>query len=87
MVENIYELKYEELDKKIKEKMTENKDKFKPIEKEKIGEKIKESSVRMEVERLIKNIEENNNIKISIIMKEMYKQGFIDGTNLILDVK
>ncbi len=87
MVENIYELKYEQLDKKVKEKMTENKEKFKTIDKERIEEKIKENSIKMEIERLIKNIEENNNIKTSIIMKEMYKQGFIDGTNLILDVK
>ena len=85
MVENIYELKYEQLDKKVKEKMTENKEKFKTIDKERIEEKIKENSIKMEIERLIKNIEENNNIKTSIIMKEMYKQGFIDGVNLIIN--
>ena len=87
MVEKIYELKYEELDKKVKEKISENREKFKPVEREKLDEKIKENTIRMEVERLLKNIEENNNIKTSIIMKEIYKQGFIDGTNLILDVK
>ena len=87
MVENIYELKYEELNKKVEEKILENKEKFKVVEKGKLEEKIRENSIKMEIERLIKNIEENNNIKTSIIMKEMYKQGFIDGTNLILDVK
>ena len=30
------------------------------------------------------HIEEKNNIKNSIIMEEMYKQGFKDGVNLII---
>ena len=33
---------------------------------------------------LIKNIEENNNIKNAIIKEEMYKQGLKDGINLII---
>ena len=87
MIENIYELKCEELDEKIREKISENQENLKLIEKEKLTEKIKESSIRMELEKMLKNIEENNSIKTSIIMKEMYKQGFIDGSNLLLDVK
>lgn len=31
--------------------------------------------------------EEKNSIKNSIIMKEMYEQGFKDGVNLIIDCK
>ena len=87
MLEKIYNLKYEELDQKVLEKITENKESFKEIEKDKLKEKIKENSAKMELEKVLKTIDENNNIKISIIMEEMYKQGFKDGSNLILDIK
>ena len=40
--------------------------------------KIKENSNK------IKDEEEKNDIKNSIIMEEMYKQGFKDGVNLII---
>ena len=43
-----------------------------------ISKKIKENSNK------IKDEEEKNNIKNSIIMEEMYKQGFKDGVNLII---
>lgn len=50
-------------------------------------DEIKEKLLRKQLEQLLKEIEENNSIKNSIIMKEMYKQGFIDGVNLIIDCK
>ena len=43
-----------------------------------ISKKIKENSNK------IKDEKEKNNIKNSIIMEEMYKQGFKDGVNLII---
>ena len=43
-----------------------------------ISKKIKENSNKL------KDEEEKNNIKNSIIMEEMYKQGFKDGVNLII---
>lgn len=43
-----------------------------------ISKKIKENSNK------IKDEEEKNNIKNSIIMEEMYKQGFKNGVNLII---
>lgn len=43
-----------------------------------ISKKIKENSNK------IKDEEEKNNIKNSIIMEEMYKEGFKDGVNLII---
>ena len=43
-----------------------------------ISKKIKENSNK------IKDEEEKNNIKNSIIMEEMYIQGFKDGVNLII---
>ena len=87
MIDNIYELKFEELDSKIRARLAENRSKFKPTNKEKLTEKIKENTLRMELERYTKSVEENNNVKTEIIMKEMYKQGFIDGSNLMMDVK
>ena len=79
MVEKIYKSRYEILDKIIIEKIKEKKNKFIKIEEIEINQE----SIKKQVENLIKNIEENNNIKNSIIMQEMYKQGFIDGVNLI----
>lgn len=86
-IENIYEIKYEILDKKIVKKIKENKYRLKKIEENKIIDEIKEKLIRKQIEQLLKEIEENNNIKNAIIMKEMYKQGFIDGVNLIIDCK
>ena len=83
MVEKIYKSRYEILDKIIIEKIKEKKNKFIKIEEIEINQE----SIKQQVENLIKNIEENNNIKNSIIMQEMYKQGFIDGVNLIMECK
>lgn len=86
-IENIYEIKYEILDQKIVQKLKENKYRLEKVEENKIINEIKEKLIRKQIEQLLKVIEENNNIKNSIIMKEMYKQGFIDGVNLIIDCK
>ena len=86
-IENIYEIKYEILEQKIIQKIKENKYKLKKTEENRILEEIKEKLIKKQFEQLLKEIEENNNIKNSIIMKEMYKQGFIDGINLIIDCK
>ena len=83
MVEKIYKSRYEILDKIIIEKIKEKKNKFIKIEEIEINQE----SIKKQVENLIKNIEENNNIKNSIIMQEMYKQGFIYGVNLIMECK
>ena len=87
IIENIYELKYEELDEKIIDKLKENKYKIKKINKEIIIEKIKEVVLKQEIIQLLKELENNNSIKNSIMMREMYKQGFIDGINLIIECK
>lgn len=86
-IENIYEIKYEILDQKVAQKLKENKYRLKKIDEYKILDEIKEKLLRKQLEQLLKEIEENNSIKNSIIMKEMYKQGFIDGVNLIIDCK
>ncbi len=87
MIDNIYELKFEILDKKITEIIKENKYKLKKTEENKITDEIKEQLIKKQIKELVNDIEENNNIKNSIIMKEMYKQGFIDGVSLIIDCK
>lgn len=87
MIENIYELKFEILDKKVAEKIKDNKYKLKKTEEGKIIEEIKEQLIKKQIKELVNDIEENSNIKNSIIMKEMYKQGFIDGVSLIIDCK
>ena len=46
-----------------------------------IIDKIKETKINQKDEN------EKNNIQKSIMMKEMYKQVFIDGVNLILECK
>lgn len=86
-IENIYEIKYEILDQKVAQKLKENKYRLNKIDEYKILDEIKEKLLRKQIEQLLKEIEENNSIKNSIIMKEMYKQGFIDGVNLIIDCK
>ena len=86
-IENIYEIKYEILDQKVTQKLKENKYRLKKTDEYKIMDEIKEKLLRKQLEPLLKEIEENNSIKNSIIMKEMYKQGFIDGVNLIIDCK
>lgn len=86
-IENIYEIKYDILEQKITQKIKENKYKLKKTEEVRIMEEIKEKLIRKQLEQLLKELEENSKIKNSIIMKEMYKQGFIDGVNLIIDCK
>ena len=86
-IENIYEIKYEILDQKVTQKLKENKYRLKKTDEYKIMDEIKEKLLRKQLEQLLKEIEENNSIKNTIIMKEMYKQGFIDGVNLIIDCK
>ena len=80
IIENIYQSKYEELDEKIIKKIKENKNKF-----SKINEiEIKDLKTKKQIEEQIKNIEENNNIKNSIIKEEIYKKGLKYGINLII---
>ena len=64
----------------------------------KVDENIKEKLIKINIERIIEDsncaeqlkdifnkIEDNYNIKITEYNKELYKQGFIDGINLILN--
>ena len=46
---------------------------------------VKNSNDAKELNEIFNKIEDNYNIKITEYNKEMYKQGFIDGVNLILN--
>ena len=45
---------------------------------------IRDLKIKKQIEDTMNDIEENNNIKNSIIREEMYKQGLKDGVNLII---
>ncbi len=75
MLEEIYLERSEKIDEIIKKAITKVEPKIKPI------------NEREENKELLNKIEENYNIKISSICKEIYIQGFKDGMNLILEAK
>lgn len=81
-IEIIYQAEEKILDKKIKEVDKKIKDKIKNINTKEIIEK---SDNQKELIKMLEDIEENYNIKIGEYIKEFYKQGFIDGINLMLN--
>ena len=80
IIEKIYQSRYEDLDEIIMKKIKENKNKL--IKLNEIN--ISDLKIKKQIEDTINDIEENNNIKNSIIREEMYKQGLKDGINLII---
>ena len=82
MIKKIYEVEPENIDKIIKKSNKEIKDYLKTINLEKV---IGESNTPNELRKIFKDIEDNYNIKITKYNEEMYKKGFIDGINLIIN--
>lgn len=82
IIEIIYQAEEKILDKKIKEADKKIKDKIKIINIEKVVENTNKEN---EIKKMIEDIEENYNIKIGEYTKEFYKQGVIDGINLMLN--
>lgn len=82
MIRKIYLSEEENIDKIIKKSNKEIKDYLKTINLEKV---IGESDTPNELRKIFKNIEDNYNIKITKYNEEMYKKGFIDGVNLMLN--
>lgn len=78
----IYQLQDEKIDKILKNSDKTINNKLKKIDFEKI---VKNSNDAKELNEIFNKIEDNYNIKITEYNKEMYKQGFIDGVNLILN--
>ena len=78
----IYYAQEEKID-KILRKTDENiKEKLDKVQLERI---IKNSNNEKDLKEILNKIEDNYNIKITEYNKEMYKQGFVDGVNLILN--
>ena len=82
MIKKIYEAEFEKIDKIIKRSNKEIKDYLKTINLEKV---IGESNTPNKLREIFKNIEDNYNIKIAKYNEEMYKKGFIDGINLMIN--
>lgn len=82
IIEIIYQAEEKELDGIIKKSDEKIKDKIKNINTKEI---IENSDNQKEIVKMLENIEENYNIKIGEYIKEFYKQGFIDGINLMLN--
>ena len=81
IIEKIYYTQEKDLDKKITEVNQKIKDKIKDID----TSNIEKSENSREIKEMLETIEENYSIKISNYIKEYYKQGFVDGVNLMIN--
>ena len=82
IIEIIYKSQEEHIDKIIKKVNQEIKEELKTINTETIMENTNNPK---ELKEIFNKIEDEYNIKISKYNKEMYKQGFIDGVNLMIN--
>ena len=82
IIELIYSAEGNILDEKIKQVNKRIKEKLKDIN---IEEILKNTTQLEELKKAFDMIEENYSIKISQYNKEFYKQGFIDGVNLMMN--
>ncbi len=82
MLEIIYQAEEKLLDEKIKQANKKIKDQIKQINIEKLLSEVPNPEM---LTKAFDRIEENYSIKIAQYNKEYYKQGFIDGVNLIIN--
>ncbi len=82
IIETIYQAEEKELDEIIKKVNKKIKDQIKDIN---IRKLLEETSKPNELEKTLERIEENYSIKIVQYNQEFYKQGFIDGVNLMIN--
>lgn len=85
MLEKIYDACFEEIDEKILEIQKHLNTKDKNDRKSKVIENIQDKETKKEIIKLIEYIEDFENRKNSIYNKEIYKIGFVDGVNLIIN--
>lgn len=78
IIEKLYESQEEIINEKIKEADMKIKYKIKDINYTNINNES-------EVEKILEIVEENYNIRIGEYLKELYKQGVIDGINLMIN--
>ena len=82
MIELIYQAEEKILDEKIKQADKKIKEKVKDINIDKL---LESTSKPNDLNKALEKIEENYSIKIAQYTKDFYKQGFIDGVNLIIN--
>ena len=82
IIKKIYKGEEDKIDNIIKEANKEIKDELKVINIENI---IDNANNPREIRNILNDIEDNYNIKITRYNEEMYKLGFIDGINLIIE--
>ena len=87
ILDKIYEIRSEEFDDIIKIKSQEIEQKYKNINKNiKIDNMEDDRNINnIEIQEIIKSIEEKYNEKMAILIRECYKDVFKDGVNLILN--
>lgn len=82
MIELIYQAQEKILDEKMKRANRKVKEQIKDID---IKGVLEEAAKPNELQKVFERIEENYSIKISEYNKEFYKQGFLDGVNLMIN--
>lgn len=82
IIKKIYKGEEDKIDNIIKEANKEIKDELKVINIENI---IDNANNPREIRNILNDIEDNYNIKITKYNEEMYKLGFMDGINLIIE--
>ena len=82
IIKKIYKGEEEKIDNIIKEANKEIKDELKVINIENIIDNVDNPR---EIRNILNDIEDNYNIKITKYNEEMYKLGFMDGINLIIE--
>ena len=82
MINTIYQAQDEKIDKILKKTDENLKDRLKMIDFERI---VNDSNYGKELKEVFNKIEDNYNMRITEYNKEIYKQGFIDGVNLLLN--
>lgn len=82
IIEIIYNAEENNIDNIIKQANKKIKEEIKDIEIEKL---LKDNENSKELKEVLEKIEDNYNIRITQYNKNMYKKGFIDGVNLMIN--
>ena len=82
IIEMIYNAEENNIDNIIKQANKKIKEEIKDIEIEKL---LKDNENSKELKEALEKIEDNYNIRITQYNKNMYKKGFIDGVNLMIN--
>ena len=85
IIEKLYNSQIEELDNKILELQKQLKINQDNKDISKLISEVKDEEIKKKINIIIDKVKDEENKKTSIYNKEMYKQGFVDGINLILN--